>query len=100
MVEGADFAELAGLWDQRFRRHFQSQLQQPPCLHQVPSCCPCCCLEPHSYITLLTMLLLLLLLLLLLFYTGLLYIIHTTMLLLLLCSVPFCVIFVTKLPLG
>ncbi|KAL0044361.1 hypothetical protein WJX82_002138 [Trebouxia sp. C0006] len=34
MVERADFAELAGLWDQRFRRHFQMQLQQPPCIHQ------------------------------------------------------------------
>lgn len=43
MVERADFAELAGLWDQRFRRHFQMQLQQPPCIHQVPNCCPCCC---------------------------------------------------------
>ncbi|DBA74610.1 TPA: hypothetical protein ACH3X2_009475 [Trebouxia sp. C0005] len=34
VVEGADFAELAGLWDQRFRRHFQIQLQQPACVHQ------------------------------------------------------------------
>ncbi|DBA92608.1 hypothetical protein WJX77_001792 [Trebouxia sp. C0004] len=35
VVEGADFAELAGLWDQRFRRYFQIQLQQPPCVHQA-----------------------------------------------------------------
>ena len=29
------FAELAGLWDMRFRRFFQMQLRQPPAMHQV-----------------------------------------------------------------
>lgn len=35
VVRSKDFVCLAGLWDVRFRRHFQQQLRQPVHTHQV-----------------------------------------------------------------